>query len=40
VGFGSNRVQQLVRTQVRYYSSGTLLSTDSTQRVLWQYSGQ
>lgn len=38
VGAGSNRVQQLVRTAVRYYSNGTLLSTDSTQQVLWQYS--
>jgi hypothetical protein len=40
VGFGSNRVQQVVRTAVRYYSNGTLLSTDSTQQVLWQYTGQ
>ncbi len=40
VGFGSNRVQQVVRTAVRYYSNGNLLSTDSTQQVLWQYSGQ
>jgi hypothetical protein len=40
VGFGSNRVQQVVRTAVRYYSSGTLVATDSTQQVLWQYTGQ
>ncbi|HEV8002928.1 MAG TPA: hypothetical protein VGP63_23790 [Planctomycetaceae bacterium] len=40
VGFGSNRVQQVVRTAVRYYSNGTLLNTDTTQPVLWQYSGQ
>jgi hypothetical protein len=40
VGFGSNRVQQVVRTAVRYYSSGDLIATDSTQQVLWQYSGQ
>ncbi len=40
VGFGSNRVQQVVRTQVRYYSGTGLIATDSTQQVLWQYSGQ
>jgi len=40
VGFGSNRVQQVVRTAVRYYSDSTLIATDSTQQVLWQYSGQ
>jgi hypothetical protein len=37
VGAGCNRVQQVVRTAVRYYSSGVLVSTDSTQPVLWQY---
>jgi hypothetical protein len=40
VGAGSNRVQQVVRTAVRYYSNGTLIGTDSSQQVLWQYSGQ
>jgi hypothetical protein len=40
VGFGSNRVQQVIRTAVRYYSNGNLIATDSTQQVLWQYSGQ
>lgn len=40
VGFGSNRVQQAVRTQIRYYSNGTLIGTDSTQSVPWQYIGQ
>jgi hypothetical protein len=40
VGAGSNRVQQIVRTAVRYYSSGTLVATDSNQQVLWQYMGQ
>jgi hypothetical protein len=40
VGFGSNRVAQVVRTAVRYYSNSTLIGTDSTQRVIWQYSGQ
>ena len=40
VGAGSNRVQQVVRTAVRYYSNGTLVNTDSTQQVLWQYTGQ
>jgi hypothetical protein len=40
VGFGSNRVQQVVRTAVRYYSNSTLVTTDSTQQIMWQYSGQ
>jgi hypothetical protein len=40
VGFGSNRVQQVVRTAVRSYSNDTLVSTDSTQQILWQYNGQ
>jgi len=40
VGFGCNRVQQVVRTAVRYYSNGVLQSTDTTQQILWQYSGE
>jgi hypothetical protein len=37
VGFGSNRVQRVLRTQVRCYSNSTLISTDSTQQVIYQY---
>ena len=40
VGAGSNRVQQVIRTAVRYYSNGVLTNTDTTQQVLWQYTGQ
>lgn len=40
VGFGSNRIQQAVRTQVRYYANSTLVATDSTQQILGQYTGQ
>jgi hypothetical protein len=41
VGAGCNRVQQIVRTAVRSYAGdGTLLNTDTTQQVLWQYTGQ
>ncbi len=39
VGFGANRIQQAVRTAIRYYSNNTLIGTDTTQRVLWQYTG-
>lgn len=40
VGFGSNRIQQAVRTQVRYYANNVLMATDSTQQILGQYTGQ
>lgn len=39
VNFAPNRVQQVARTQVRYYSNGTLVSTDNTQQVTYQYTG-
>ncbi len=37
VGFGSNRVLQVVRTAVRYYSNGVLVNNDTTQHVIYQY---
>jgi hypothetical protein len=39
VGFASYRVHRVVRTQVRYFSNNTLISTDSTQHVIHQYDG-
>lgn len=33
VGFAANRVTKLALKQVRYYSNGTLVTTDSTERV-------
>lgn len=39
VGFAYNRVQRVIRNQVRYYSNGVLQSTNSTAQVMYQYTG-
>ncbi len=36
VGFGENRVKKFVLKQVRYYSQSGLISTDTTQRVVYE----
>lgn len=37
VGYASHRVKKLARTAVRYYNGDTLLSTDSTEKIVHQY---
>lgn len=37
VEFDPHRVQRVVRNRIRYYSNGTLVSTDSTKHVIDQY---
>lgn len=36
VGFASNRVKKLTLKKVRYYSDGELVSTDATERVVFE----
>ncbi|MGE3315222.1 MAG: hypothetical protein AB7O26_08900 [Planctomycetaceae bacterium] len=37
VGYASHRVRKLARTAVRYYAGDTLIATDSTERIVHQY---
>ena len=37
VGYASHRVKKLARTAVRYYAGNTLIATNSTERIVHQY---
>lgn len=37
VGYASHRVKKLARTAVRYYAGDTLVATDSTEKIVHQY---
>lgn len=39
IGFASFRVKKFVRTEIRYYSTTGLVSTDTTDTIVHQYSG-